>query len=66
MSLKGGYQMVLSVRKVPEQHEDILRFAKGRCPVNHPVVMFRKSAVLKAGGYKHFPLFEDYYRGYGC
>ena len=23
--------------------------------------MFRKSAVLKAGGYKHFPLFEDYY-----
>ena len=25
------------------------------------VVMFRKSAVLKAGGYKHFPLFEDYY-----
>ena len=25
------------------------------------VPMFRKSAVLKAGGYKHFPLFEDYY-----
>ena len=52
---------VLSVRKVPKNQKDILRFAKGRCPVNHPVVMFRKSAVLKAGGYKHFPLFEDYY-----
>lgn len=51
---------VLSVRKVPEEHEDILKFAKERNPVNHPVVMFRKSAVLKAGGYKHFPLFEDY------
>ena len=25
------------------------------------VVMFRKSAVLAAGGYQHFPLFEDYY-----
>ena len=46
---------------MPKDQEDILRFAKGRCPVNHPVVMFRKSAVLKAGGYKHFPLFEDYY-----
>ena len=23
--------------------------------------MFKKSAVLAAGGYKHFPLFEDYY-----
>ena len=58
---EGGVSNVLSMRKVPEQHENILRFAKGRCPVNHPVVMFRKSAVLKAGGYKHFPLFEDYY-----
>lgn len=58
---EGDESNVLSVRKVPEFYKDILRFAKGRCPVNHPVVMFRKSAVLKAGGYKHFPLFEDYY-----
>ena len=58
---EGEFTNVLSVRKVPERHDDILRFAKKRCPVNHPVVMFRKSAVLKAGGYKHFPLFEDYY-----
>ena len=58
---EGAVSNVLSVRKVPKDQEDILRFAKGRCPVNHPVVMFRKSAVLKAGGYKHFPLFEDYY-----
>lgn len=58
---EGEASNVLSVRKVPKEHEDIFRFAKRRCPVNHPVVMFRKSAVLKAGGYKHFPLFEDYY-----
>lgn len=32
-----------------------------RNPINHPVVMFRKSAVLAAGGYRHFPLLEDYY-----
>ena len=58
---EGRYQMYFPCGKCREQHENILRFAKGRCPVNHPVVMFRKSAVLKAGGYKHFPLFEDYY-----
>ena len=52
---------VISVRKLPEHHDDIVQFAKSRCPINHPVVMFKKSAVLAAGGYKHFPLFEDYY-----
>ena len=58
---EGDTSNVLSVRKVPEWHGKIIQFAKGRCPVNHPVVMFRKSAVLKVGGYKHFPLLEDYY-----
>ncbi|WP_297900693.1 glycosyltransferase [uncultured Parabacteroides sp.] len=58
---EGEVSNVLSVRKVPEWHGKIFLFAKRRNPVNHPVVMFRRSAVLKAGGYKHFPLFEDYY-----
>ena len=52
---------VKSVRKLPELPDDIRQFAKRRNPINHPVVMFRKSAVLAAGGYQHFPLFEDYY-----
>lgn len=58
---EGDASNITSVRKVPEWHKEIFQFAKGRSPVSHPVVMFRKSAVLKAGGYKHFPLFEDYY-----
>ena len=58
---EGEPSHVVSVRKVPEKHGEIYRYAKQRSPVNHPVVMFRKSAVLKAGGYLHFPLFEDYY-----
>ena len=29
--------------------------------MNHPVVMFKKSAVVAAGGYQHFPFLEDYY-----
>lgn len=52
---------VKSVRKLPEKPDDIKKFAKHRNPINHPVVMFRKNAVLAAGGYQHFHLFEDYY-----
>ena len=58
---EGDILHVVSVRRLPECHEDILSFAKKRNPINHPVVMFRKKAVLAAGGYQHFPLFEDYY-----
>ena len=52
---------VISTRKLPERHEDVMSYATRRNPINHPVVMFRKSAVLAAGGYQHFPLFEDYF-----
>lgn len=51
----------VSVKKLPEKHVDIAVYAHSRNPVNHPVVMFRKKAVMEAGGYQHFPLFEDYY-----
>ncbi len=52
---------IISTRKLPETHEEIFRYAQRRNPINHPVVMFKKSAVLAAGGYQHFPLFEDYF-----
>jgi glycosyltransferase involved in cell wall biosynthesis len=52
---------IVSQRKVPEFHDQIYLFAKRRSPLNHPTVMFRKSSVLNAGGYLHFPLFEDYF-----
>lgn len=52
---------VIAVRNLPETQEEIFIFGKQRNPINHPVVMFRKQAVLKAGGYLPFPLFEDYY-----
>ncbi len=50
-----------TIKKLPETQDEIYSYGKKRNPVNHPVVMFRKEAVLKAGGYKPFPLFEDYY-----
>lgn len=58
---EDDYKNVVSIRKLPEQHNEIYRFARMRNPINHPVVMFRKSAVLAVGGYQHFPLLEDYY-----
>ncbi len=52
---------VTGMRTVPQDHAEILKFARKRNPVNHPCVMFKKSEVTKAGGYtEDFHLFEDY------
>lgn len=48
------------VRRVPEEHHEILRFAKRRSPMNNVTIMFRKSAYLAAGGYAKTRSFEDY------
>lgn len=58
---EGDISNIVSTRKLPELHSDILRYAKSRCPMSHPVVMFKKHAVAAVGGYIHFPFFEDYY-----
>lgn len=52
---------VKSVRKVPVTHEEVGRYIGSRSPLNHPAVIFRTTAVEKAGGYQHFPLFEDWF-----
>lgn len=49
---------ILAVKKLPETHAEIWQYAQHRCPINHPVVMYKKEAVLKVGGYEGFP--EDY------
>lgn len=52
---------IVSYRIVPEYNEEIIKYAKIRCPVNHPSIMYKKDAVQKAGGYKKLMWFEDYY-----
>ena len=47
-------------RKLPEEHDAILKFARKRNPMNHMAVMFRKSKVIAAGNYRSIGLFEDY------
>ena len=50
---------VVSVRAVPEKHEDIYNFAKKRSAFNHPAVMYRKSKVLENGGYSDLRRNQD-------
>ncbi|MEO1944505.1 MAG: glycosyltransferase [Candidatus Thioglobus sp.] len=50
-----------SYRRVPEHHDEVVRFAKSRSPVNHPSVMYKKEAVLRVGGYINQRSIEDYH-----
>ena len=52
-------QSALSVRFTPQTHNQIVAFAKSRCPISHPVSIYRRSAVLGVGGYP-FIYPEDY------
>lgn len=57
----GSTDNVVSQRRLPETSAELVAFGRRRNPLNHPTVMFRKSAVEAVGGYEHFPLFEDYW-----
>lgn len=50
---------IVSQRRLPEWQEEIFHYAKGRCPVNHPAVMYKRKKVIEVGGYQGFP--EDSY-----
>jgi len=52
---------IISYRKLPENHDDIVKYSKMRSPLNHAVTMYKKSVVEKSGGYKHMLWMEDYY-----
>lgn len=45
---------------VPTSFNKILRFSNLRSPLNHVTVAFKKSVILKVGGYQHHPFMEDY------
>lgn len=56
----NNIKKILSIKEFPETEMEIRSYAKRRCPVEHPAVIFRKSSVLHSGGYKDCYLFEDY------
>lgn len=49
------------IKKQPSDYLRLFAYAKKRCPLNHPTVVFRKDAILKVGSYQKMPFFEDYY-----
>lgn len=52
---KDSTDNIIARRVLPEHHDEIYRYGKRRCPVNHPAVMYRKSKVLAVGGYQNYP-----------
>jgi glycosyltransferase involved in cell wall biosynthesis len=48
------------IREVPITHDEIAKWMPWRCPLNHPTTMFDREAVLAAGGYRDFPMMEDW------
>jgi len=49
-------------RRTPRTgHEEISRYARFHDPFSHPTVMYRRSAVARAGGYRPLGLMEDYW-----
>lgn len=57
----GNPENIYAYRQVPITHDEIYKFAKFRCPMNHMTVMFKKQSVVQSGNYKHFPNIEDYF-----
>lgn len=49
-----------SIRKVPLEYRDIIKFTKLRSPLNHPSSAFRLQSILSLGGYPEFRRGQDY------
>ena len=62
LTIIGPDDRVLGYRRYPLDHEAIRRAMPRYCPVAHPAVVYRKDAVLKAGGYRvtRYQGTEDY------
>lgn len=50
-----------NIRKVPVEYEKIRIFAKKRCPLNHMSVIYKKTAIIEAGGYSDLSNSQDYH-----
>ena len=52
---------VVGSRIVPKNDADVKAYLRSRCPMNLVTVMFKKSDVMKVGGYQDWYCEEDYY-----
>jgi glycosyltransferase involved in cell wall biosynthesis len=49
-----------TTREVPTTPDQVRSIARFRCPLNHPTVIFRRSAVLEVGNYRPLRSMQDY------
>ncbi|HEM4357882.1 TPA: glycosyltransferase [Streptococcus suis] len=56
-----GLDDIKSHKIMPTAEKDIINYSKTRNPFCHMTILFKKTAVLDAGGYQHLPYVEDYY-----
>lgn len=57
---EGDPKNIYTEKKLPLKHDDIVAYAKWRNPINHMSVIFKKSAVLRAGNYSDYRYAQDY------
>jgi glycosyltransferase involved in cell wall biosynthesis len=57
---RGDPERLERTREVPITHNEIAKWMSWRCPLNHPTTMFDRKAVLNVGGYRDFPMMEDW------
>ena len=55
-----SFSNYIGIRKLPLEYEELIKFAKYRNPLSHPVTIFRKSIILSVGGYPPFRKAQDY------
>ncbi|MDQ3308062.1 MAG: glycosyltransferase [Actinomycetota bacterium] len=55
-----GPDDIVGRRVPPIAPDDIIAYARFHQPFHHPTVVYRRSAVQAAGGYRHLALMEDY------
>ncbi len=56
----SGPDDIVGRRVPPVDPDEIVRYARFHQPFNHPTVVYRRSVVQAAGGYRHLALMEDY------
>ncbi|MEP7026552.1 MAG: glycosyltransferase [Actinomycetota bacterium] len=60
LEFSGDTDNVVGQRVPPTDPDHIQRYARMHDPFNHPTVVYRRSAVMAAGGYGDLPMMEDY------
>jgi glycosyltransferase involved in cell wall biosynthesis len=60
LEFTGDIDEIVGQRVPPTDPARIQRYARMHDPFNHPTVVYRRAAVLAAGGYGDLPLMEDY------